>query len=116
MLKSMLCIRTQPLKVKTCITSPYYHDSLTAVIRSSPDADTSKLQARINSDNRLRWLFNNFSNCITCSYKLATFLYYIFTAIYYGFCLIMLYILWIYFTQLTNQIKLVYHNFSNPYN
>ncbi|AEH26449.1 hypothetical protein CAVV_gp6 [Cavally virus] len=115
MLKSMLCIRTQHQRQNNCTTSPYYHGSLTAVIRSSQDDRIDKLQSRIKSENRFRWLFNNFSNFIACSYKLATFLYYIFTAIYYGFCLIMLYILWIYFTQLTNQIKLVYHNFSNPY-
>ncbi|AGE00053.1 ORF3b [Hana virus] len=115
MLKSMLCIRTQPQSQNHCITSPYYHGNLTAVIPSSQDGRIAKLQSRIKSENRVRWLFNNFLFTITCSYKLATFLYYIFTTLYYGFCLIIFYILWIYLTKLTNQVKLIYHNFSDPY-
>ncbi|AHV78365.1 ORF 3b [Casuarina virus] len=115
MLKSMLCIRTQTPNLSHCTTSPYYHEGLTAAIRSCPQADTSKLTSRIASDNRVRWLADKLSTTITYSYKLATFLYYIFTILYYGFCLIMLYILWVYFSNLTNQIKLIYHHISDPY-
>ncbi|AGE00068.1 ORF3b [Alphamesonivirus casuarinaense] len=120
MLRSMLCIRTaHHTSQTTCITSPYYLESLTAAIRLSPQQSDlemdNQLLNRINKQNRLRRMYEITVNTISCSYKIANFLYYIFTILYYGFCLIMIYILWVYFNKLTNQIQHIYHDFSKPY-
>ncbi|AGE00060.1 ORF3b [Alphamesonivirus daknongense] len=113
MLRLLFCMNQAPPKESVpSRTSPYFQGTTTEASNYYP---SENLIDGINRSNKLRRMYNITANIITYSYKLAHLLYYIFTILYYGFCLIALYIIWIYFTKLTNQVNLIYQNFSNPY-